>query len=99
MLKILGTTSMYTKTPTYQNVRCCRVLAEVAGKVFADCEEDIKVFKRMSPRMRSCLQSRGIADYVTTMRFVKGMQQILAQYTINDLIIYTCLLDEVVFDT
>ena len=59
-----------------------------------------EVFKRMSPRMRSALKSRGIDDFKTAMKFVNGMKATtgLDDYSLNDFIIYTCLLDDVVFD-
>ena len=50
--------------------------------------------------MRSALKYRGIDDFKTAMKFVVGMQAEtgLPRYSLNDLIIYTCLLDRVVFD-
>ena len=50
--------------------------------------------------MRSALKSRGIDDFKTAMKFVEGMKETtgLKEYSLNDFIIYTCLLDEVVFD-
>ena len=50
--------------------------------------------------MRHALKSRGIDDFKTAMKSVKGMKETigLKEYSINDLIIYTCLLDDMVFD-
>ena len=50
--------------------------------------------------MRSALQSRGIDDFKTAMKFVEGMKEEigLPEYSLNDLVIYTCLLDRAVFD-
>ena len=86
--------------PTYKSVRCCRILAKAARKGFKDCIEYFQVFRRMSPHMRAALQSRGIDDFKTAMKFVEGMKETtgLTEYSLNDLIIYTCLLDRVVFD-
>ena len=100
MLKILGDSCIYTSRVIYKNVRCVRILAEAAGKRLSDCVEDFEVFKRMSPHMRSAFRTRGIADFKTAMKFVEGMKEEtgLTQYSLNDLIIYTCLLDRVVFD-
>ena len=85
---------------TYKNVRCVRILAEAAGRPLRDCRDDFEVFRRMSPHMRSSLLCRGIDDFKTAMKFVEGMKATtgLTQYSLNDLIIYTCLLDRVVFD-
>ena len=54
----------------------------------------------MSPHMRTSLKDAGIEDYKTAKKFVEGMKKItgLQTYCINDLIIYTCLLDRVVLD-
>ena len=100
MLGLFGHSCMYTKTPTYKNVRCCRILAEAGRKRFKDCIEDFEVYKRMSSHMRNALKSRGIDDFEVAMKFVKGMQETigLKTYSMNDLIIYTCLLDGAVFD-
>ena len=71
-----------------------------AGRPLRDCREDFKVFGRMSPHKRCALRSRGIDDYKTAMKFVEGLKAEtgLSQYSLNDLILYTCLLDRVVFD-
>ena len=99
MLKTFGKSGMYTSVPTYKNVRCCRILAEAGRKGFEDCIEDFQVFKRMSPHMRYALKSRGIDDFKTAMKFVEGMKEtFLEEYSLNDFIIYTCLLDKLVFD-
>ena len=100
MLKVVGNSCIYTSAVTYKNVRCVRILAEAAGKPLRDCLDDFEVFRRMSPHMRSSLQCRGIGDFKTAMKFVEGMKATtgLTQYSLNDLIIYTCLLDRVVFD-
>ena len=100
MLKVVGKSCIYTSCVTYKNVCCVRILAEAAGRPLRDCREDFAVFRRMSPHMRSALQSRGIDDYKTAMKFVEGMKEEtgLTQYSLNDLIIYTCLLDRVVFE-
>ena len=102
MLEGLGKSCMYKSTPTYKNVRCCRILAEGARKGFKDCIEDFRIFKRMSPQMRSALKSKGIDDFKTAMKFVKGMKETtgLQEYSLDDCIMYTCLrpLGEVVFD-
>ena len=54
----------------------------------------------MSPHMRSVSKSKGIDDFKTAMKFVKGMKETtgLKEYSLNDLIIYTCLLVGVVFN-
>ena len=100
MLKVFGDSGVYTSRVFYKNVRCVRILAEAAGKPLRDCEEDFAVFQRMSAHMRTALKYRGIDDYKTAMKFVVGMRAEtgLTQYSLNDLIIYTCLLDRVVFD-
>ena len=100
LLETFGKSCIYTKVPTYKNVRCCRILIEHAGKDFRGSIEDFQVFSKMSPRLGIALKSRGIVDYDTASRFVKGMQQVtgLKKYCLNDLIVYTCLLDRVVFD-
>ena len=100
MLKVLGESCIYTSRVIYKNVRCVRILAEAAGKRLSDCVEDFEVFKRMSPHMRSAFRTRGIADFKTAMKFVEGMKAEigLPGYSLNDLVIYTCLLDRVVFD-
>ena len=100
MLKLFDDYGVYTKRVIYKNVRCARILAEAAGKSLRDCPEDFSVFQRMSPHMRSALKYRGIDDFKTAMKFVVGMQAEtgLTRYSLNDLIIYTCLLDRVVFD-
>ena len=100
MLKVFGKSCIYKSAPTYKNVRCCRILAEAARKGFKDCIEDFQVFKRMSPHIRSALKSRGIDDFKTAMKFVEGLKDTtgLKEYSLNDFIIYTCLLDRVVFD-
>ena len=91
MLQVLGNSCIYKSAPTYKSVRCCRILAETARKGFKDS---------MSPHMRSALKLRGIDDYKTASKFVKGMKATtgLKEYFLNAFIIYTCLLDEVVFD-
>ena len=100
MLKVVGNLCIYTSAVTYKNVRCVRILAEAAGKPLRDCRDDFEVFRRMSPHMRSSLLCRGIDDFKTAMKFVEGMKATtgLTQYSLNDLIIYTRLLDRVVFD-
>ena len=100
MLQIFGDTGVYTSRVIYKNVRCARILAEAAGKPLCDSEEDFHVFQRMSPHMRTSLKYRGIDDFKTAMKFVVGMREEtgLAQYDLNDLIIYTCLMGGVVFD-
>ena len=101
MLDVLGAEKcMYTQAPTYKNVRCCRILAEAAGKPFKNCIEDFSVFQRMSKHMRGTLEARGINEFKVAMRFVKGMKQVTGEdtYSLNDLVIYTCLLDDLVFD-
>ena len=100
MLKVLRQSCIYKSKPTYKNVRCVRILAEAAGKKLKDCPEDFEVFSRMSRHMRSALKSRGMDDFKTAMKFVEGMKQTtgLKEYSLHDFIIYTCLLDEVVFD-
>ena len=100
MLKVVSKSCIYTSCVTYKNVRCVRIRAEAAGRPLRDCREDFAVFRRMSPHMRSALKSRGIDDYKTAMKFVEGMKDEtgLCQYSLNDLIIFTCLLDRVVFD-
>ena len=100
MLAVMGKSSIYGNVPNYKNVRCCRILAEAARKKFNDCSEDFDVFQRMSPHLRQALKSHGICDFTTAMKFVKGMQEItgLPGYCLNDFIIFTCLLDDVVFD-
>ena len=100
LLKLFDDTGVYTKRVIYKNVRCARILAEAAGKPLRDCEEDFSVFQRMSAHMSSALKYRGIDDFKTAMKFVVGMQAEtgLPRYSLNDLIIYTCLLDRVVFD-
>jgi hypothetical protein len=99
MLEVLGNSSIYNSGPTYKNVRCCRILAEAARKGFKDSAQDFQVLKRMSPHMRYALKSRGIDDFKTAMKFVEGMKETtgLKEYSLNDFIIYTCLLDELVF--
>ena len=54
----------------------------------------------MSPRMRSALKSRGIDDFKTALKFVNVMKETtdLKEYPLNGLIVYTCLLGNVVFD-
>ena len=54
----------------------------------------------MSLPIRSSLKSKGIDDFKTAMKFVEGMKETtgLKQYSLNDFIIYTCLLDEIEFD-
>ena len=100
MLKVVGNSCISTSRATYKNVRCVRILAEAAGRLLRDCREDFEVFRRMSPHMRCALQPRGMDDYKTAMKFVEGMKEEtgLTQYSHKDLIIYTCLLDRVVFD-
>ena len=100
MLGLFGHSCMYTKTPTYKNVRCCRILAEAGRKRFKDCIEDFEVYKSMSAHMRNALKRKGIDDFDVAMKFVKGMQDAikLKTYSMNDLIIYTCLLDKTVYD-
>ena len=46
------------------------------------------------------MKSRGIDDFKVAMKFVEGMKETtgVKEYSLNDFIIYTCLLDEVVFD-
>ena len=50
--------------------------------------------------MKCALKYRGIDDFKTAMKFVVGMQAEtgLTRHLLKDLIIYTCLLDRVVFD-
>ena len=100
MLKVLGKSCIYKSTVSYKSVRGVRILAEAAGKVLKDCPEDYNVFKKMTSHMKHALKKRGLDDYKTCMKFVEGMKETtdLEEYTINDLIIYTCLLDRVVFD-
>ena len=100
MLDVFGNQGLYTSKPTYKNVRCCRILTEAAGKRFRDCIEDFDVLRRMSPHIKSALATRGIDDYKVACKFVTGMQEVTGnnKYCLNDLIIYTCLLDNIVFD-
>jgi hypothetical protein len=100
MLRVFGKSCIYKSAPAYKNVRCCRILAEAARKGFKNCIEDFQVFKRMSTHMTAALKSRGIDEFKTAMKFVEGMKETtgLKEYALNDLIIYTCLLDGVVFD-
>ena len=99
MLQVIGKKGIYTNKPTYKNVRCCRILAESARKRFRDCIEDFDVFRRMSPHIKQALTSRGIDDFKVALKFVNGMKQLtgLQSYGINVLIIYSCLLDDIVF--
>ena len=100
MLQVLGESCMYKSRVTYKNVRFVRILAEAPGKRYKDSIEDFEVFRRMSPHMRPALRTRGIDDFKTAMKFVEGMKETtgLNEYSLNDLIIYTCLQDRVVFD-
>ena len=100
MLKVLGKSCLYKSIVSYKSVRGVRILAEAAGKVLKDCPEDYNVFRKMTAHMKHALKRRGLDDYKTCMRFVEGMKETtdLNEYTLNDLIIYTCLLDRVVFD-
>ena len=100
MLKVLGKTCLYKSIVSYKSVRGVRILAEAAGKVLKDCPEDLDVFRKMTAHMKYALKKRGLDDYKTCMKFVDGMKEVinLSEYTLNDLIIYTCLLDRVVFD-
>ena len=100
MLEIFGDSGVYTSRVIYKNVRCARILAEAAGKPLSDCEEDFKVFQRMSAHMRSTLTYRGLVDFKTAMKFVVGMRAAtgLPQYGLNDLIIYTCLMGGMEFE-
>ena len=54
----------------------------------------------MSPHLREALKLYGIGDFQVSMKFVKGMKAVTGfdGYCLNDLIIYTCLLGDVVFD-
>ena len=100
--------SSASKDSWYQEAAAAQIKAErldreekeAARKVLKDWIEDFPVFRRMSPHMRSALKSRGIDDFKTAMKFVEGMKETtgLPDYSLNDLIIYTCLLDKVVFD-
>ena len=100
MLSVIGQAGIYGERVSYKNVRLCRILAEAGGKKFKDCSEDFGVFQRMSPHLREALKLYGIADFQVSMKFVKGMKAVtgLDAYCLNDLIIYTCLLGDVVFD-
>ena len=100
MLSVIGQAGIYGERVSYKNVRLCRILAEAGGKKFKDCSEDFRVFQRMSPHLREALKLYGIADFQVSMKFVKGMKAVtgLDGYCLNDLIIYTCLLGDVVFD-
>jgi hypothetical protein len=100
MLKVLGKTCIYKSVVSYKSVRGVRILAEAAGKVMKDCPEDLDVFRKMTSHMKYALKKRGLNDYKTCAKFVEGMKETthLPEYTLNDLIIYTCLLDKVVFD-
>ena len=66
----------------------------LAGNVFSNCSQDFQVYRQMSPGMRRALRAHGLDDFTTAMKFVKTMQAVsgLSQYSLNDLIIYTCLL-------
>ena len=100
MLKVLGKSCLCKSIVSYKSVRGVRIIAEAAGKVLKDCPEDLVVFRKMSTHMKYALKRRGLDDYKTCMKFVDGMKDTvnLSEYTLNDLIIYTCLLDRVVFD-
>ena len=100
MLSVIGQAGIYGGLVSYKNVRLCRILAEAGGKKFKDCSEDFGVFQRMSPHLREAVKLYGIADFQVSMKFVKGMKAVtgLDGYGLNDLIIYTCLLGDVVFD-
>ena len=100
MLKVLGKSCLYKSIVSYKSVRGVRILAEAAGKVLKDCPEDLVVFRKMTAHMKHALKKRGLDDYKTCMKFVDGMKDAtnLSEYTLNDLIIYTCLLDRGVFD-
>ena len=99
MLKVLGKSCLYKSIVSYKSVRGVRILAEAAGKVLKDCPEDYNVFRKMTAHMKHALKRRGLDDYKTCMRFVEGMKETtdLNEYTLNDLIIYTCLMDKVEF--
>ena len=100
MLKLFGKSCIYSSSPTYKNVRCCRILAEAFSKRFIDCTEDFSIYKRMSIHMADTLKEWGIADFATAMKFVQGMKDTigLTTYSLNDFIIYTCLMSSHVFD-
>ena len=100
MLKVFGKSCMYTCSPSYKNVRCCRILAEAFSKRFIDCVEDFKIFKRMSLHMTQTLKEWGISDFDTAMKFVDGMKDTcgLPTYSLNDFIIYTCRMSSSVFE-
>jgi len=100
MLQVIGRSRIYSCRASYKNVRCCRILAIATSKRFVDCIEDFNVFKGMSPHMRSTLKAWGISDFATAMKFVEGMKDIsgLTKYSLNDFIIYTCLMSATVFD-
>ena len=91
---------MFSDTPSYKNIRCCRFLAIGGGKAFENNAADWKLFAGMSPHVSSVLRMHGIVDWKYVEKFVKALSKEVpdAMYSIDDFVIFMCLLSEVELD-
>ena len=102
MLKEIGKSSSteFSATPSYKNIRCCRFLAIGGGKTFDSNAEDWELFSKMTPHVSSVLRMHGIVEWKFAKQFVEALRKEVpdAKYSINDFVIFMCLLNEVELD-
>ena len=97
MLRILGDAecSVFGSAKAYKNIRCCRFLAAAAGRTFESNEADWRIFSTMSPHVSAVVTQLGLRDYKYALKFMRaiGTELRLTTYSINDLVIFSCLLN------
>jgi len=102
MLKILGDAKcvVFDGKKQYKNVRCCRLLASAVGKVFVNDTMDWEVFATMSPHVSGVIDILGLRSYKRARIYVEALARELniPAYSINDFIIFVCLLKKIHFD-
>jgi len=102
MLKILGDSKcvVFDGKKQYKNVRCCRLFASAAGKVFVSDAIDWEVFATMSRHVSGVIDTLGLREYKRAAKYVEalGRELSIPSYSINDFIIFVCLLTKIYFD-
>ena len=102
MLEVLGqsTSSVFDERNVYKNVRCCRILAIAYGMNFGVEYSEWECLRKMSPHVSEVLKTLGIIDWKYVEEFIGMLREKLSEpsYSINDLIVYICLLRRIEMD-
>jgi hypothetical protein len=95
MLSILGKAGsrVFDGQIKYKNIRCVRLLACAAGKVFENSVADWRILSVMSRKVSEQTEMLGLRDYAVAMKYVAALsiELNLPDYSLNDLVIFLCL--------